>query len=267
MPCVRPSSSVLGGLVVLTASLLTAQGSPGASSRRQAAPSTRATAEVSLTLVDTAAQRAAGKPALIRIDYGQPHLRGRVLHTNGLVPFDTVWRLGANAATLFTTDVDLSVGGVRVPKGRYVAQVLPTRTQWTLILQAETSGAASVNVTRYDPAKDAARIPLELTPLGTPMESLSIWLVPSSAPGAPSGVLTIAWGTVQLRAPWRVIEGNDRPPFDGLLLVDGVRMAPSRLDTMDPATIASVDVLKGEAAVQAYGADGAKGVIRITTKH
>ena len=206
MPRVQQTSTLLGGLFFLTASLLAAQGAPRATSRWQAAPSTRATAELSLTLSDTAAQRAAGKPALIRIDYGQPHLRGRVLHTNGLVPFDTVWRLGANAATLLTTDVDLTMGGVRVPKGRYVAQVLPTASQWTLILQAETSGAASVNVTRYDPAKDAARIPLERTTLATPMESLSIAWVPSTAPGAPNGVLTIAWGTVQLRTSWSVPE-------------------------------------------------------------
>jgi hypothetical protein len=161
---------------------------------------------VALTLVDTAAQRVAGKAALIRIDYGQPHLRGRRVNTDSLVPYDQVWRLGANGATLFTTDVELTIGGVRVPKGRYVAQLLPTRTQWTLILQAETTGAASVNVTRYDPAKDAARIPLDLTPLGTAMESLTISLVPSTAAGAPSGVLTIAWGTVRLQSTWRVVE-------------------------------------------------------------
>jgi uncharacterized membrane protein YgdD (TMEM256/DUF423 family) len=76
---------------------------------RRAAPSTRAITEVSLTLVDTAAQRAAGKPALMRIDYGQPHLRGRKINTDSLVPIGTVWRLGANAATLFTTDVDLTI--------------------------------------------------------------------------------------------------------------------------------------------------------------
>lgn len=206
MPHVRTAFRLVGGLSLLTASTLAAQGAPRPAAARQAAPSTRATAEVSLTLVDTAAQRAAGKAAVIRIDYGQPHLRGRRLNTDSLVPYDQVWRLGANAATLLTTEVDLTMGGVRVPKGRYVAQVLPTRTRWTLILQAETTGAASVNVTRYDPAKDAARIPLELTTLATPLESLSIWLVPSTAPGAPSGVLTMAWGTVQLRTSWSVPE-------------------------------------------------------------
>jgi uncharacterized protein YaiI (UPF0178 family) len=88
------------------------------------APSGRATTEVVLTLVDTAA-RAAAQPSRIRIDYGQPHLRGRRLHTDSLVPYDQVWRTGANEATTLTTDVDLVIGGARVPRGRYVLQTVP----------------------------------------------------------------------------------------------------------------------------------------------
>ena len=171
---------------------------------RRAAPSTRAIAEMSLTFADTAAQRAAGKPAIVRIDYGQPHLRGRMLLTDSLVPMGTVWRLGANAATLFTTDVDLTVGGKAVAKGRYVAQLLPERSGWTLILQQETTGAAQVNVAAYDAAKDYARIPLTATTLSTPQESLAITLVPSTAPGAQKGELAIAWGTVHLKTDWVV---------------------------------------------------------------
>lgn len=171
---------------------------------RRAAPSTRAIAEMSLTFADTAAQRAAGKPAIVRIDYGQPHLRGRTLLTDSLVPMGKVWRLGANAATLFTTDVDLTIGGKEVAKGRYVAQLLPERTGWTLILQRETTGAAQVNVAAYDAAKDYARIPLAATTLTTAQESLVITLVPSTAPGTQKGDLTIAWGTVHLKADWVV---------------------------------------------------------------
>jgi uncharacterized protein (DUF433 family) len=117
----------------------------------RAAPSTRATTEVSLTLADTAAQRVAGKPAVIGIDYGQPHLRGRRINTDALVPMGTVWRLGANNATLLTTDVDLTIGGTMIPKGRYVMQALPESTGWTLILQAETTGAANIMVMTHDP--------------------------------------------------------------------------------------------------------------------
>ena len=64
-------------LPAVALSLLVASPLHSQAGARRAAPSTRGITEVSLTLVDTAAQRAAGKPALIRIDYGQPHLRGR----------------------------------------------------------------------------------------------------------------------------------------------------------------------------------------------
>ena len=171
---------------------------------RRAAPSTRGIAEVSLTLVDTAAQRVAGKPALIRMDYGQPHLRGRRINTDSLVPFDTVWRLGANGATLLSTDVDLTIGGKDVPKGRYVAQALPTRTGWTLILQAETTGAATLNVETYDAKRDVARISLVMRTITSPVESLSVWLIPSTAPGVQRGELRMAWDTVMLTTEWVV---------------------------------------------------------------
>ncbi len=183
--------------------LLTAPLAAQAGARR-AAPSTRAITEVSLTLVDTAAQRAAGKAAVMRIDYGQPHLRGRHINSDSLVPLGTVWRLGANGATLLTTDVDLTIGGKEVPKGRYIAQLLPARTGWTLILQAETTGAASVNLTAYDAKKDVARIDLRQSTNATPLESLSIWLVPSAAPGAQRGELRIGWDAVMLTTEWVV---------------------------------------------------------------
>ena len=170
----------------------------------RAAPSTRATSEVSLTLVDTAAQRAAGKPALMRIDYGQPHLRGRHINTDSLVPLGTVWRMGANGATIFTTDVDLTIGNKAVSKGRYIAQLLPTKSGWTLILQVETTGAASINPTPYDAKKDAARIDLTSRALTSPVESFSIWLIPSTAPGAQRGELRMAWDTIMLTAEWAV---------------------------------------------------------------
>lgn len=193
----RTSSPLLA--LLLLAAPLAAQ--PGA---YRAAPSTRVIAEVSMTLADTAAQRAAGKPAVIRMDYGQPHLRGRRINTDSLVPFGTVWRLGANGATLFATDVDLTIGGAAVPKGRYVAQALPAPSGWTLILQQETTGAPSVNVAAYDASKDAARIALTSTTLATPVESLLIWLVPSTAPGAQRGELRIAWDRTMLVTEWVV---------------------------------------------------------------
>ena len=82
----------------------------------QVAPSGRGSSEVVITFVDSAA-RAAATPLKIKIDYGQPSLRGRQLLTDSLVPYDKPWRTGANALTTLKSDVDLVLGGRDFPKG------------------------------------------------------------------------------------------------------------------------------------------------------
>src|SRR5687767_387974 len=160
-----------------------------------AAPSTRAT-----TVVNLGGPRGSTlAPATIRIEYGQPHLRGRALHTPGFVPLDTVWRLGANAATELETGVDLTIGGQLVPKGKYTLFALPTASGWKLIVNKNTGQWG----TDYKPEHDLVRIDLRRRTLAAPIESLSIWLIPSTLTPAqlgtpPSGELRIAWGTTEI---------------------------------------------------------------------
>ena len=164
-------------------------------------PSSRATTEVTLTLVDSVA-RAAAKPSTIRIDYGQPHLRGRTVNTDSLVPYDKPWRTGANGATMLTTSVDLVIGGASVPKGTYVIQTLPSRTGWKLLIQKDVAQSPMAAAMAYDPANDVARIDLRQTALAIPLESLTMWLIP--APGTSRGELRLSWGTVALATDWAV---------------------------------------------------------------
>ena len=193
-------SSVVRALALsaTVASSLHAQGA------MRPAPSGRATTEVVLTLVDSVA-RAAAQPARIRIDYGQPHLRGRRLNTDSLVPFDKPWRTGANEATTLTTDVDLTIGGAAVPKGRYVLETLPSRSGWKLIIQeppAPTPAGTPAPNTPPAPLREVARLDLRRSTLATPMESLTLWLIPSTQPGPARGELRLAWGTVSLATDW-----------------------------------------------------------------
>ena len=167
----------------------------------RASPSSRATTEVTLTLVDSAA-RAAAKPSTIRIDYGQPHLRGRTLNTDSLVPFDKSWRTGANGATMLTTSLDLVIGGMSVPKGTYVIQTLPARAGWKLLIQKDVAQSPMAAAMAYDPANDVARIDLRQSTLPMPLESLTMWLIPTA--GTSRGELRLAWGTVALATDWSV---------------------------------------------------------------
>ena len=167
-----------------------------------AVPSGRGTSEVTLLLVDSVA-RAAAKPSIIRIDYGQPHLRGRKILTDSLVPYDKPWRTGANAATTLTTDVDLILGGKAIPKGKYVVQTLPSRTGWKLLIQKEPTSPPVADAP-YDPKNDFARIDLRQTTLPAPLESLTMWLIPARGSGGPRGDLIIVWGNISLATDWSV---------------------------------------------------------------
>ena len=81
-------------------------------------------------------------PITIALDYGQPHLRGRTLHTDSLVPYDKPWRTGANDPTTLTTGVDLVVGGANLPAGKYVLYTIPGRDSWKLIIQKSADQTA-----------------------------------------------------------------------------------------------------------------------------
>jgi len=168
------------------------------------APSGRATSVVTLAPPrDTAAQNAApaaspaAPPITIKLDYGQPHLRGRAAHADSFVPYDKPWRTGANDPTTLTTAVDLVVGSATIPAGTYVLYTIPTRGDWKLIIQKSAGQSAD-----YDPAHDVARVDMKRRTLAEPVESLTMWLVPSTAPGKGQGELRLAWGPSLLSTTW-----------------------------------------------------------------
>ena len=165
----------------------------------RAAPSTRGTSEVTLTYPEGQAP-AGAKPVVIRLDYGQPHLRGRTLNTDSLVPFDKPWRTGANAATRLVTEVDLVIGGATLPKGIYVLFTLPARTGWKLLIVKNAPEAEST----YDVKYEVARVDLRTRTVAEPVESLSMTLVPVTGASPARGELHIAWGMVSLAADWQV---------------------------------------------------------------
>jgi hypothetical protein len=166
----------------------------------RAAASGRATSELALSTPQPGVQGMGPSVGVIRLDYGQPHLRGRAINTDSLVPFDRPWRLGANANTTLTTDIDLTVGGARLAKGSYVLYAIPGRSEWTLVVQRSIGQGA----TEYPDSATVARVPLRHVSLATPVESLTMWLIPSTEAGPARGELRFAWGTSQLSTTWAV---------------------------------------------------------------
>jgi len=190
--------------LLLVSSLLVGASPLAAQPARRAAPSTRATATVTLSYPRDSTPPGA-QPATIVVNYGQPHLRGRLLHTDSLVPYGQVWRTGANEATVLATGVDLTLGGQQIARGSYLVWTLPAREGWTLILQRDTSHTMPPALPRYEQANDVARIPLRTQQIPVTVESLTFWLVPSTATIGPArGELRFAWGTTLLSTEWVV---------------------------------------------------------------
>ena len=139
--------------------------------------------------------------AAITIRYARPSKRGRVIFGD-IVPWDTVWRTGANEATVLTTDRDLVIGGTAIPAGSYTLFTIPTRSGTTLIINRETMrNGEPLAGTDYDASKDFARIPMITKTLAAPVQQLTIELTPR---GTHAGVLRLAWDGREMTVPLRV---------------------------------------------------------------
>jgi Protein of unknown function (DUF2911) len=106
----------------------------------------------------------------VTVDYSSPRAKGRKIF-GGLVPYDKVWRAGANEATSFVADTDLSVGGTTVPAGRYTIFAIPNPDRWTLVISKKTGEWG----TAYPgPGDDLARIDMKASKLSSPLENFTI---------------------------------------------------------------------------------------------
>jgi hypothetical protein len=90
----------------------------------------------------------------ITIDYSRPVAKGRTIF-GGLVPYDKVWRTGANDATTITFSDDVTINGQALPKGAYSLHTIPGKDSWTIIFNKTAKQWGSFN---YDQAQDALRV-------------------------------------------------------------------------------------------------------------
>jgi hypothetical protein len=111
-----------------------------------------------------------GDGKTITVDYSSPRMDGRKIF-GGLVPYGEVWRAGANKATTFVTDTNLSVGGKDVPAGSYTIFTLPTADKWTLIISKKTG---EWGIPYPGQSDDFARIDMKVSQLPSPLENFTI---------------------------------------------------------------------------------------------
>ncbi|MCU7695358.1 DUF2911 domain-containing protein [Haoranjiania flava] len=121
----------------------------------------------------------------IKIVYSRPTLRERAL--KDIITFGEVWRTGANEATTFETDSDLTIEGKRLPAGKYSLYTIPAKTQTTVIFNKNWDQWG----TKYDEDFDALRIKVPTRQAKRSTEQLTIDI-------RKNGTVSIDWEKMQI---------------------------------------------------------------------
>ena len=130
----------------------------------------------------------------ITIDYCAPSLKGRKIGDN-IVPYDQVWRTGANTSTTLKTEANLHIGDLAVPAGTYSLYSLPSASGWKLIVNKQTGQWGTV----YNEAQDLGRIPMHAGP--TPGSSVEKFEIRFENTKGNKTQLHLVWGTTNVFVP------------------------------------------------------------------
>jgi hypothetical protein len=133
--------------------------------------------------------------ANVKLDYSRPSMNGRKIWGE-LVPFDAVWRTGANEATIITFAQPMIVGGVDVPAGAYTLWTVPKADgSAKLVINKQTGQwGTSRDGSHYDVKQDLARVDLKKTELAQPVEQFLMAIEPVASGG---GVLKLSWDKLE----------------------------------------------------------------------
>jgi tetratricopeptide (TPR) repeat protein len=128
----------------------------------------------------------------VEVDYSRPNKSGREIF-GGLVPYDKLWRTGANAVTKIKFSKPVTLGGKQIPAGEYALFTIPTASEWTIIVSKDAKVQSAAD---YKQENDAARITAKQEPNPNTVETFTISL--GDVKGA-SATLNFFWD--QTRVP------------------------------------------------------------------
>jgi Protein of unknown function (DUF2911) len=129
----------------------------------------------------------------VKINYSRPSKKGRQIFGN-VVPFGSLWRTGANAATRFTFSDEVTIAGVKVPKGEYSLFSIPGAAEWTIILNKNVTA----NTGNYKQEEDVVRFQAKTTALPMEVESFTINFANLSTTAA---LVEISWDKTMVSFP------------------------------------------------------------------
>ncbi len=108
--------------------------------------------------------------AEISVSYSRPSVKGRVVFGD-IVPFDKIWRTGANSPTKIKFDDEVLFGGTKISAGEYTLLSIPSKTEWSVIISKDTKGNGAFT---YQESDNLAVIKVKPQTLTQNVESFTI---------------------------------------------------------------------------------------------
>ncbi|MCC6385332.1 MAG: DUF2911 domain-containing protein [Bacteroidia bacterium] len=136
----------------------------------------------------------------IKIEYSRPSVKGRVIFGE-LVPYDEIWRTGANAATTIEFTQDIKFGNTPIKPGVYALYTIPGKEEWEVMLYRDLSLGG--NTGSYDKADEVARLKVNVEENQSKVETFTIAInnITNS-----SCSLDLAWDKTIVRIPIKTEE-------------------------------------------------------------
>jgi hypothetical protein len=157
------------------------------------APSPAATASTVVGLTD------------VKVEYSRPKMKGRKIFGDGdtfVVPYNHMWRTGANNGCIVTFSDDIKVGGTDVPKGSYLVFITPTATDWTVVFTKDLTLGGN-DPQGYAQTNDAARVMVKPMKTASMVEALTIQITDLAA-DSKSANIEVAWENTAVKIPLTV---------------------------------------------------------------
>ena len=134
----------------------------------------------------------------VTVDYSRPSMRGRKIYGD-LVPFNTLWRTGANSYTKITFDSDVTIGDSEVKAGTYSIFTKPGTANWEVFFYTDIVGGGTPQ--KWEEEKVAAHLTVPVYKMDMPVETFTITIDDVTSNGANIGII---WENTYVAVPFSV---------------------------------------------------------------